>query len=291
MLERADAVPPVSIETDNTVLWIEQVAKQSRRRLVVLPETENRPAVTVVIPAMNEAESLSFVMRLLPEGVETIVVDGNSTDGTVEVARGVRPDVKVIGQSGKGKGDALAHGFDAATGGIIVMLDADGSADPAEIPRFVEALLGGADFAKGTRFAKGGGSADITPIRRAGNRVLTTIVNLLFRTDYTDLCYGYNAFWAHCLPALDVTCDGFEVETLINVRAAKAGLRVAEVGSFEHCRIAGESNLKPVRDGFRILWTITKERLGRRRAARRVRSNLWMVEDPDDLRDAERTLN
>src|SRR5690606_12797207 len=114
------------------------------------------------------------------------------------------------------------HGFEAATGDIIVMLDADGSADPNEIPAYVEALVNGADFAKGTRFARGGGSTDITPIRRLGNWALNTLTNTLYRTKFTDLCYGYNAFWRKHVPVMNVDCDGCEVETLINVRVAKA---------------------------------------------------------------------
>jgi glycosyltransferase involved in cell wall biosynthesis len=141
-------------------------------------------------------------------------------------------------QSGKGKGNALTCGFWAATGDIIVMLDADGSTDPAEIPRFVAALLAGADFAKGTRFTAGGGSADITTIRRIGNWALAKVVNRIWGGQYSDLCYGYNAFWRRCLPFITPDCEGFEVETLINIRAARAELRIHEVPSFEYDRRA-----------------------------------------------------
>ncbi|MGA2924692.1 MAG: glycosyltransferase family 2 protein, partial [Solirubrobacteraceae bacterium] len=151
----------------------------------------------------------------------------------------------------------------AARGDVIVMLDADGSTDPAEIERYIAALFGGADFAKGSRFRPGGYSADITPFRRLGNGVLNATVNGLFGTRFTDLCYGYNAFWTDVLPALDVTCDGFEVETLMNIRAAKAGLAIAEVPSVEHERIHGESKLRPIRDGVRVLKTILRERVAR----------------------------
>jgi glycosyltransferase involved in cell wall biosynthesis len=168
-----------------------------------------------------------------------------------------------VRQTRPGKGAGLQAGFEAATGDIIVMLDADGSADPGEIPRFVAALVGGADFAKGSRNLAGGGSADLTFVRRAGNRGLTTLVNVLYGTRYTDLCYGYNAFWRYCLNDLQVDCDGFEVETLINIRVAKTGLRVVEVPSYEDRRIHGQSNLKPLRDGWRVQRTIVRERFGR----------------------------
>jgi glycosyltransferase involved in cell wall biosynthesis len=218
------------------------------------------PRVSVVIPTLNEAKNLPHVFAKLPSDIyEIVLVDGNSTDDTVEVARELYPDVRIVGQSGRGKGNALKAGFNACRGDIIVMLDADGSADGNEIPRFIQALLDGADFAKGSRFIGGGGSADITRLRRMGNAFLSGLVNLLYRTSYSDLCYGYNAFWASCLPVISVDCDGFEVETLINIRVAKAGLVVTEVPSFELDRIHGESNLRTFRDGFRVLKTIVGE--------------------------------
>jgi glycosyltransferase involved in cell wall biosynthesis len=216
--------------------------------------------VSVVLPAMNEAENLPHVFeRMPPEVAEVILVDGNSTDATVAVAKQLWPSVVVVNQSRKGKGNALATGFRAATGEVIVMLDADGSTDPAEIPRFVAILLTGADFAKGTRFVAGGGSEDITGIRRLGNRVLSGMVNAFWGANYSDLCYGYNAFWTRCLRDIVPDCDGFEVETLMNIRVAKSNLKVVEVPSFEACRIHGISNLNARRDGMRVLRTIISE--------------------------------
>lgn len=227
------------------------------------------PRVSVVIPAMNEARNLPHVFERLPDGLhEVVLVDGRSTDGTPDVARQLYPSVKVISQRGRGKGDALAAGFAACTGDIIVMLDADGSADAGEIPLFVGALEAGADFAKGSRFLQGGGSADITHFRSLGNRCLNILVNVLHRTRYTDLCYGYNAFWRRHLPVINVDCDGFEVETLINLRIAKAGLAVREVPSFEYHRIHGVSNLRAVPDGCRVLRVIFGEWLHKEPAKR-----------------------
>jgi glycosyltransferase involved in cell wall biosynthesis len=218
--------------------------------------------VSVVIAAMNEAKNLPYVLGRLPDGLhELILVDGHSADDTVAVAQSLRPDVRIVTQTGRGKGKALADGFAICTGDIIVALDADGSTDAAEIPRFVAALTNGADFVKGSRFAQGGSSADITRTRSLGNYCLNAFVNVLYGTHYTDLCYGYNAFWARCLPYMRVDCDGFEVETLINVRIAKAGLVVHEVPSYEHARLHGSSNLHAVRDGSRVLRTILRERL------------------------------
>jgi glycosyltransferase involved in cell wall biosynthesis len=242
------------------------------------------PRVSVVIPTYNEAKNLPHVFSRLPEDVhEVIVVDGRSVDDTIDVARSLRPDVRVVLQNRRGKGNAMACGFEHATGDVVVMLDADGSADPQEIPRFVAALTDGADFAKGTRFANGGGSADITRTRAWGNRWLNRIANTLFGTRYTDLCYGYNAFWTRCLPALELDAsdrgredklwgDGFEIETIINTRMAKAGLRITEVPSYEFERIHGESNLNTWRDGVRVLRALVVERVNRkgRRSHRRL---------------------
>lgn len=225
--------------------------------------------VSVIIPALNEARNLPHVFEALPDWVtEVVLVDGQSTDDTVAVARRLRPDVRVVAQEGRGKGDALLAGFAASTGDIIVVLDADGSTDAREIVRFVAALIAGADFAKGSRFACGGGSADLTRTRRLGNKLLRALVNRLFGTRYTDLCYGYNAFWARHLDALAIDCAGFEVEALMNIRAATAGLTVQEVPSFEHRRIHGVSNLKIVMDGRRIVRAIIREWLANRRAKR-----------------------
>jgi glycosyltransferase involved in cell wall biosynthesis len=224
-------------------------------------DLRNRPTVSAIIPTLNEAKNLPYVLSELPNGInELIVVDGHSTDSTVAVAQELRPDVRIVLQDRKGKGNALACGFAAARGDIIVMIDADGSTNPAEIPTFIRPLISGADFVKGSRYMEGGGSADITGLRSLGNRALGFGVNLMFGTRYTDLCYGYSAFWRRVLPQLHITCDGFEVETVLNVRAAKAGFQIVEVPSFEQERIHGLSNLNAWRDGRRVLKTILSER-------------------------------
>ncbi|WP_369255635.1 glycosyltransferase family 2 protein [Geodermatophilus amargosae] len=241
-------------------------------RIHHVPVRTAAPRVSVVIPTYNEARNLPHVFSRLPAGLhEVVVVDGHSIDDTVEVARALRPDVRIVRQNRRGKGNAMACGFAAVTGDVVVMLDADGSADGQEIERFVAALTAGADFAKGTRFAGDGGSSDITRMRAWGNRWLNRAANVLFGTRYTDLCYGYNAFWTHCLPSLELDPgtergdvkrwgDGFEIETIINTRMAKAGLQITEVPSFEHPRLHGISNLNTWRDGFRVLRALVVER-------------------------------
>jgi glycosyltransferase involved in cell wall biosynthesis len=241
------------------------------------------PRISVVVPTRNEARNLPYVFSRLPADVhEVILVDGDSVDDTVAVARQLRPDVRIVPQTRCGKGNALACGFEAATGDVIAMVDADGSADPGEIPRFVQALVNGADFAKGTRFGAGGGSSDITRFRKFGNNLLVAIVNLCYGTHYSDLCYGFNVFWRKHVPVLELDTtsppsrrgdgrlwgDGFEIETLIHVRVAEEGLLVTEVPSFEYPRLHGVSNLDAFSDGLRVLSTILIERSGARRRRR-----------------------
>jgi glycosyltransferase involved in cell wall biosynthesis len=222
--------------------------------------------VSVVIPARNEAANLPHVLARIPRWVdELILVDGNSSDATVEVARRLWPSVKIVHQEGRGKGDALCQGFWAASGEIVVALDADGSTDPAEIPLYVGALQGGADFVRGSRYLQGGGSEDLSVFRSLGNLGLTAVVRLLFRNRFSDLCYGYTAFWRRLLPVLEPEAPGFEIEAQLNTRALARGLKVFEVPSFERVRISGSSNLRAIPDGWRVLKTVLAERLARRR--------------------------
>lgn len=218
------------------------------------------PLVSIVIPTLNEAKNLPFVLPRIPEWVtEIILVDGHSTDGTVEIARQIKPELRVIHQNRRGKGDALRAGFEAAVGDIIIAMDADGSSDPGEILAFVALLRNGSDYVKGSRFIQGGGSSDMTVFRRIGNWGLMVLTRMLFGSNFSDLCYGYFAFWADTLPLLNPDVDGFEVEALINVRALTRGLKVAEVPSFEDDRLYGESHLRAIPDGWRILKVLFRE--------------------------------
>lgn len=272
-----DPLPYTVPGTPNAVLGIPNVS-------VVIPK------VSVVIPALNEAGNLPHVLPRIPTWVhEVVVVDGHSTDGTMGVAHALWPNshvvrqerrrdrsatppsaqdrrsggmaLRLVTQRGRGKGAALRSGYEACTGDIIVTMDADGSMDPSEIASFVAILITGADFAKGSRFVAGGASTDITPLRSAGNWFLTIVANLLYGARYSDITYGYNAFWRYCLPYMRVKCDSFAFEILIACRVVRAGVRVREVASFEHPRLHGNSNLHAVRDGWRILTTIIRDRL------------------------------
>jgi glycosyltransferase involved in cell wall biosynthesis len=225
-----------------------------------------KPSVSVMIPTLNEARNLPYVLNTVPGWVdEIIIVDGRSTDDTLRIAKVLRPDIRVIYEPKPGKGAAMKTGFEAASGDFIIALDADGSMDGAEIGAFRDALEAGADYVKGTRFGPGGGSADITRFRRFGDGGICLLIRLLFGGRYTDATYGYIGVRAESVDKIGIDSDGFEVETLIGIRAHRAGLKTTEVPCFETSRIHGTSNLHALRDGIRIFTVIVKERFRRNR--------------------------
>lgn len=231
----------------------------------------SQATVSLVIPAKNEARNLESVLRQVPDQVgEVLLVDGGSTDITTLVAVSCRPDIRIISEDDAGKGNALRAGFAAAQGDIIVAMDADGSMSPAEIPNYIYFLEHGFDFVKGSRFVAGGGSLDLTALRRLGNQGLMMCANVLYRTKLTDLCYGYFAFYRKFLDHLDLTSSGFEIETELTIRALIAGLRIAEIPSMEMPRRSGRSSLRSIPDGARVLRTLLHERkaVGKRRVGR-----------------------
>jgi len=219
-----------------------------------------RPSVSLVIPALNEAAGLHAVLPRVPAIVdELIVVDGGSSDDTVQVVRDVAPHAAVIHQSGRGKGDALKCGIAAARGDVIVTMDADGSMNPEDIDLFVRSLLAGNDFVKGSRALPGAGSDDFTRVRRIGNTALTCVGNLVFGSRYTDLTFGFNAYWRPTIQHLGALADGFEFEIQAALRAASVGMRTSEVPTYEPARVGGKSKLNPVTDGLAILRIILSE--------------------------------
>jgi len=227
-----------------------------------------RPTVSVIFPTLNEARNLPLVFPYLPFDAidEVILVDGRSTDDTVEVARRLLPFIKVVLEPTPGKGAALRAGYRAASGDIVICMDADGSHDPRQIPLFMRVLLEGADFVKGSRFTPRGGTTDMPRFRKLGNGALVILTNLLFDSTFTDITYGYHAFWRHCLGLINqVDVDGFEFEIAMYVRCWRERLRIIEVPSFEGYRFTGLGKLQTIPDGWRILKTIFREWLANMR--------------------------
>ena len=258
-----------------TIASSEAIMVRRKHRSIFL-DGKVPPKISLIIPAKNEAKNLPWVLERIPETVdEIILVDGNSTDDTIAVMLKHCPDAIILQQKANGKGSALVTGMLAATGDIVVMIDADGSMDPVEIHGLVGALLSGADVVKSSRYVAGGGSDDISHLRNFGNQGLRLVSKVLFGHDWSELAYGYAAFWKDILPALHLDPivengdpmskkeygRGFEIEALLFTRSQRIGLKVAEVFSFEYPRIHGESNLSTFKDGWRVLDALFREKL------------------------------
>ena len=219
--------------------------------------------ITIVIPTLNEARTIEPLVREVRDlgFLHILVIDGNSRDNTAGIARSM--GINVLDQLGKGKGSALRQAFEYdGMGEYVIMMDADGSMDPKEIPSFIESLRNGADVVKGSRFMSGGRSDDMTSIRRIGNKIFVHLANLIHGSKYTDLCYGYAAFRKTALHKLQphLKSTGFEIETELFIKAQKLGLKITEVPSIEYPRKNGQSNLNAIRDGLKILKTIFREK-------------------------------
>ena len=235
----------------------------------------NNYSVSLIIPAMNESATLTTIIDSVPTYVdEIIVIDGRSKDNTFEIASNHPRVNKVLRQRSRGKGAALSLGFAMASCDLVAIIDADGSMDPAELKDFLN-MFPQAEIVKGSRSKKmGGTSADLTILRDLGNRVLTKLCNFWFKENWTDLAYGYAVVDRKALGKLGLSSydemgsvfghksygQGFEIEALIFCRSSKWGFRVLEVASAEHRRISGSSNLRAIRDGFRVLSAIIIEK-------------------------------
>lgn len=266
VMERA-AEPFALVDSPATPVEVVRVPTATEPLATAAP-----PRVSLVIPAKNEARNLSWVLSQIPSCVdEVILVDGQSTDATLTMARSCRPDIRIVDEPRPGKGWALQAGFNVARGELVVMIDADGSMSPEEIPHYLYFLENGYDFVKGSRFMAGGGSLDISRLRRLGARGLVTLVNVLSSSQLTDLCYGFCAFRRCYLDHLALSSSGFEIETEMVIGAIRAGLRIAEVPSLELPRRSGRSNLRTFRDGGRVVRTVLRKR---RRTPQAVRPAL-----------------
>lgn len=218
--------------------------------------------VSIIIPTLNELLNIKHVFPYIPQYIdEIVVIDGDSTDGTREEILKFRKDAIIIIDKVPGKGSALKRGFETVTGDLIIMMDADGSHNPNEIPFLLDPVLNGYDATKASRLLPGGGSDDFTHFRRFGNKVFVTMVNKLYGSNFTDLCYGYRAFKKEAVKKMLCKSKGFEIETEQSILMIKAGLKIKEVPSFEAKRKNGDSKLNSIRDGWRILRLIIVERI------------------------------
>ncbi len=219
-----------------------------------------KPHISVVIPTLNEAPNMGELLEgirqeLAGTSYEVIIVDGGSKDRTVSIAK--KYNVRILYDE-SGKGAALIKGLRAASGEILVSMDADLSHRPNEMKLLVDGIEIGYDVCMGSRFIAGGGTDDMPIIRVLGNKFFVWLVNTLFGANYSDLCYGYRSFKRQALHKLNLKECGFGIETEISIKAIKAGLRVMEIPSMEKKRVAGQAKLRTFRDGYVILKTIMR---------------------------------
>ncbi|MCL5262574.1 MAG: glycosyltransferase family 2 protein [Candidatus Marsarchaeota archaeon] len=222
-------------------------------------KTENgKPYVSVVVPTFKERRNIRHLINAIGDSLrglsyEIIVVDKHSPDGTPDIARSM--GARVLYED-KGKGNALRMGFAAARGRIIISMDADMSHRPNELKLLIAGIEAGYDLCMGSRFLVGGGTEDMPLFRKFGNKVFVTLVNLMYGAHYSDLCYGYRSMTPEAVRKLHLNSVGFGIETEINIKAKKVGLRVLEVPSYEKRRNFGKGKLSSFRDGYVILKTI-----------------------------------
>ena len=223
------------------------------------PGSDKQYSVTALICTLNEAENLPHVLPQIPQWVdEILIVDGHSTDNTAETAKELSPKAVIVTQTGKGKGNALKEGVNQASGDIIVTLDADGSTDPRDMSKYIEPLIDGYDFAKGSRFLRN--RPKMRLYRQFGNWVLATTANILYGAKYTDVCSGYNAFSKNTFQSMRLINDGFEMEQEMVVKIRKMRLKVIEVHQYDAGRMSNSSKVSGIKQGFTDLWIIIKER-------------------------------
>jgi hypothetical protein len=257
-----DAIP--ELRSHSTAFTSQAIALLCSLKLKTMLEQHHMARVSLLIPALNEAKNIAILLRSLaanvPNMAQITVVDGGSTDATADVATAL--GATIILQEGSGKGDALRQAFRSNhVGDIIVIMDADGSNRPEEIHQLTEAIVNGADVAKGSRFMAGGGSTDLSFIRKIGNKLFVSLVNRAWSGEYTDLCYGFMAFRRDALQKLVPLLESkyFQIETEMCIKARKLGLKVVEIPSVELQRRHGASKLNGFRDSLRIAETILRE--------------------------------
>ena len=223
-----------------------------------------KPYVSIVIPTLNEVSNIKWLIPAIRKvmrgyAYEIIIVDKYSKDGTAKTARSL--GCKVVSGNLK-KGEALLRGFAESNGKILIAMDADQSHRPKELRLLIAGIETGYDMCAGSRFITGGGSEDITPLRRFGNKMFVVLGNLLYGSHYTDIAYGYNAFTRRTIQRLRLTEPGFGIETDMHTKAAKYHLKVIEIPSFEKRRKSGVGKLRSLNDGLLILRIMLKNLSG-----------------------------
>ncbi len=219
----------------------------------------DREKVTLLLPTLNEIEAVSIIVPQIRKewADEFICIDGGSTDGTVEFMR--RHGFSVHSQSGRGFGQGMLEGMHAASGDIVVEFMPDGNSRPEDIPRVIDKMREGFDLVIASRYADGARSDDDDVVTGFGNWMFTTIVNVLFWTSFTDLLTGFRAYRRRKMLRLEMDTPGLSWPAQSCMRAARAGLRVADIGADEPKRIGGTRKMKPFKTGMEISLLILRD--------------------------------
>lgn len=189
---------------------------------------------------------------------EVIIVDGNSTDGTIEYLESL--GYRVIRQRTPGLAAAYWECFDAATGDVIVMFTPDGNSVPEVIPLLIDKMKEGYDMVVASRYLKGAKSEDDDVVTAFGNRMFTWMVNILFNARYTDVLVGYRAYKKDLIQRLNLTRSPHPLlEQELMIRCVKHGLKITEIPADEPKRIGGVRKMRVLYNGSAVLYGILRE--------------------------------
>jgi len=231
----------------------------------------NTPTVSVVIPAYNEEENIGDILLRTNATLETIgvpyeiiVVDDGSVDETRFMA--MRYKVTVLSNgTNRGKGYALKKGIQNANGSILITMDADGSHRPEDIPKLLVPLLNGADVVFGSRFIGKRGQESTKKLHIFGNKLFNLLVILLTGRHVTDSQTGFRAYKKKIIEEIEISSNGYEVETELTVKSLRNGYIIHEEPITFERRKDGSSHLNPLFDGIKIFKTIVRAGINARK--------------------------
>jgi glycosyltransferase involved in cell wall biosynthesis len=236
----------------------------------------------VVIPTKNEKNHISALSRYIDEFEEIIFVDANSNDGTIEAIQKNFPDSILLEQGDfKGKGSALILGLLKSSADYLIILDADMPISVSEIRAMKQKFRDepDIDLIKTSRHLPGGGSEDLTPVRNFGAIFFAFLTRIIYRTNWTEMCYGFWGIKNSKIEELNLNDllyntnesinrflslpygHSFELDQIVFLRSLKRKFRIEEIASYEKKRIFGNTNLSALRDGFRTTLVIFNEKL------------------------------
>lgn len=217
------------------------------------------PKVSLIVLTRNEKEGLEKIMpRVKKSWVdEILVVDGNSTDGTIEAAKKI--GLKVVQQTKMGRGNAFRVGLENAKGDMLIYFSPDGNEVPEDIPKIINKMKEGHDMVIASRFSKLSKSEDATFVRLLGNKMFTVVINSLYGTKLTDALNGFRAIKTNVMKEIDTTAEHFDIEIQMSMRCIKNGYKVDEIPTVEPNRIGGVAKLNTFVDGWRCTKFLVKE--------------------------------